>query len=161
MKQLQEETYNQEDSWMDYFTNREWGYEDKYCLCSVCGGAIRTTSNSAFWKPDYYKDFEACIVVYGDCVRTNQEEKESYVKWLLDNPERANTILSQKDLESMGFHPYFQQDKFSSIENATESPTRILKKLQETEEEKEYVLSIISSTPFETWWNVWERKRVL
>lgn len=146
---------------MDYFTNREWGYEDKYCLCSVCGGAIRTTFNSAFWKPDYYKDFEACIVVYGDCVRTNQEEKESYVKWLLDNPERANTILSQKDLESMGFHPYFQQDKFSSIENATESPTRILKKLQETEEEKEYVLSIISSTPFETWWNVWERKRVL
>ncbi len=158
VEQLQEETYNQEDSWVDYFTNGEWGCEDEYCLCSVCGGAIHTTPDSAFWKQDYYKDFEACMIVCGDCVRSKQEEKESYVKWLLENPERANTILSQKDLETMGFSQHFQQDKCSGIERIAESPVKVLKKLQEAEEGKEYIFSITSSTPFETWWNVWERK---
>lgn len=159
VEQLQEEAYNQEDSWVDYFTNREWGYEDEYCLCSTCGDVIRTTPDSAFWKQDYYKDFEACMIVCGDCVRTNQIERESYVNWLLDNPERANTILSQENLETMGFSKHFQQDECSGIGWIADNPVKVLRKLQETEEGKEYVFSIVSSTPFETWWNVWERER--
>lgn len=158
IEQLQEEAYNQEDSWIDYLTNREWGFEDEYYLCSVCGGVIRTTPGSAFWKQEYYQDFEACMIVCGDCVRANQKEKESYVKWLLENPERANTILSQEDLETMGFRQHFKQDKCSCIGRTPDNPVEVLKELQETEEGKEYIFSIVSSTPFETWWNVWERK---
>lgn len=31
--QLQEEAYSQEDSWVDYLTNRKWGYENRCCSC--------------------------------------------------------------------------------------------------------------------------------
>ena len=158
--QLHEEAYNYENSWVDYLTNREWGFEDEYCLCSVCGSVIRIVADSAFWKADYYIDFEACAVVCGDCVRTKPEQKESYVDWLLNSPERANTILSQKDLETMGFNQHFKQDKCSGVEETAGNTVKVFKELQETDGEKKYIFSIVSSTPFETRWNVWERKEV-
>ena len=74
-------------------------------------------------------------------------------------PIWANTILSQENLETMGFSKHFQQDECSGIGWIADNPVKVLRKLQETEEGKEYVFSIVSSTPFETWWNVWERER--
>ena len=38
---------------------------------------------------------------------------------------------SQENLETMGFSQHFQQDKCSGIENATEGPVKVQKKLQE------------------------------
>lgn len=148
IEQLQKETYGSEDSWIDHLTSGDWGFEEEYRLCSCCGSVIRITPDSAFWKQDFYIDYEFCAVTCGDCVRADPKRKQEYIEYLSDNSDRANTILTETDLETVGFSKHFEEDKCIEIGMVSDNPTKVLKKLQKENPGMEYIFCITSSTPF-------------
>ena len=88
----------------------EWGFSDEWATCDHCGRAVRTQADGAFWKPDYWADYNHGELICGDCLRGSEEEKKNYLDYLTNNPERANTILSNKELETSGYKKLNTED---------------------------------------------------
>lgn len=85
-------SYN--DACVDFATDGNYVYTDDSFLCDECGQLYRTD--------DYYANYYMGdgYIVCEDCVHSNPED---YVQSLINDPERANTILSVSELYDLGF----------------------------------------------------------
>lgn len=74
----------------------EWS--DEWAACSDCGKGVRFVENSYSWTPSYA--FVGDMFLCHKCIR---EDPEAYVEGLIDDPARANVVLTDEELEEMGW----------------------------------------------------------
>lgn len=153
---LEEETrysYNGDryfTNWIDYLTQKMWGFSDEYAICDDCGKAFKTSpdgySPSPYWIGDGF-------IICEDCVKNNY--KEDYLESLLNNPKKANTILSEKELLELGY------EKVSEFENGwygtCDDPEEILETAMRENPENDYLFSIKENQPFCVIFELWKK----
>lgn len=131
----------------------QWGFSDEYAVCDKTGKLIRTEPDSYSWTPDFFVNDRTGEIVCGDYVRDNPEE---YIEWLLSNPEeRANTILSEDDLEAAGFEKV-EGDYESGWYDRNDSPAEILEKAREEYPDALFIFNITGQGQFAIQYDLWK-----
>lgn len=130
-----------------------WGFSDEYAVCDDCGTVIRTSPDSYSWKPDFWLEAEEGYHC-GDCVR---EDPDDYIEHLVDNPDEANTILSDDELRSRGFAKVNEDAYENGWYDRQDEPKDILAKAMGKEPNAEFLFSISSNAEFSTQFDLWRR----
>lgn len=150
---------NDEDWWIDYLTEGNYGYDDMYSACTECDNIILTNPTSGiadnYWINGYG-------ILCEHCIRENQDE---YVKeYLTVNYETGvpninvplNYVFSKSELEDMGFELY-KEDLEIGMYGVYNDPRKILKELTETYKETDFICHCTSDNPFATYYEIWKR----
>ena len=126
-----------------------WGFSDSFTTCETCGEVICTEPDSKHWTPDFWvgDGFICC----GDCVRDNPIE---YLEYLINNPESANTILRDSDLQNAGFTK-LDGSYESGWYDKHDDPHDILDDLLTKYPNGEFIFSISNQQQFMTQFDVW------
>lgn len=70
MEEQNHDCLNDEDWWIDYLTNNEWGYDDEYMVCGRCGNVIHYQCSSGYrdnyWINEGELLCEECIKEHAD-----------------------------------------------------------------------------------------------
>lgn len=139
---------------IDTVFNDNWGFSDEYAVCDDCGTVIRTSPDSYSWKPDFWvSDGE---IRCGDCVRDNPAD---YIASLLDNPESANTILSDDELKENGFAKVNPDSYENGWYDKQDEPKDILATAQDKEPDSEFLFSVSGEGQFYTKFDLWKRSK--
>ena len=128
-----------------------WGFGDSYTTCDECGDIICTEPDSSYWKADFFVSNNG--IICGDCVRENPQE---YLESLINNYNKANTILDPKDLEQEGFEK-LDGDYQNGYYDRNDNPKSILKDLMSKYPQGEFIFNIISTNPFAVDFDVYGR----
>lgn len=136
----------------------DWGFSDEWTTCDHCGRAIHTQADSAFWKPDFWADYDYGEMLCGDCVREDDPTKKNYLDFLTNNPSHANTILSDKELRDAGYDKLNTEDYANGWYGKKDDPKEILKNALDESHDGEFIFSISSQNPFETSFDLWAKK---
>lgn len=145
---------------LDYMTNGgdEWTFSDEGFVCDEC------------YKWKFYHERNACsyanykagdgYIICDDCICSCKENKEEYIKDLLDNPRNANTILETKDIYELGFekvNDYAFANGMYHGEN--DDPKKILAKAKELYPDYEFLFSVVKDyNPFHTEFDLYKRE---
>lgn len=140
-----------DSSLLDKAMDGNWGFSDEYSVCDECGHVIKTTPDSYSWKPDFFVDYEEGTIHCGDCVR---KDPEGYLNSLINNPDRANTILSPKELEGLGFQR-IGQDYQAGWYDRNDNPKDILGKAMDEQPNASFIFSIKAQGQFATDFELW------
>lgn len=91
-------------------------------------------------------------------MRGSEEEKKNYLDYLTNEPERANTILSNKELETSGYKKLNTEDYANGWYGRNDDPKKILDNALDESPDGEFIFSISSQNPFETSFDLWAKK---
>jgi hypothetical protein len=131
-------------------------FSDEYALCSDCQSVIRTAPNSYEWTPDFYvgDGFIAC----SQCFANEQDYQIEYLEERINNPDKINQLLSDEELEKLGFVNY--DDTFESgwHSHQTDVPQDIYKELSQKFEE--VLFSIEFKSQFSISYSAWVRNEI-
>ena len=75
------------------------GFSNEYSVCEHCNKAFRTSPDSYSWVANYWVGDR--FILCEDCVR--EDYSEEYLESLENNPNTANTILSDNEIEKAGY----------------------------------------------------------
>lgn len=141
---------------IDNLKDVEWGFADEWSRCDECGKVIRTQPDSYSFVPDYWvNDSE---ILCGDCVRNNHAEE--YAQSLINKERLANTILTDDNLEELGFIR-IESDFESGWYDRNDSPKEILKTALDKHPNGEFLFSISGQAQFATQFELWAREESL
>jgi len=126
--------------------NIEWGYYDEYTTCHECYNAIRTSPDSYSWIPEYH--LGDGFIVCKDCI-----DADNYIDDFVNNPKKANTVLTHEQLIEKGFTKY-NDDIYQNSWNGHDDSPKVI--FEELKDKYEYVLFSINHTEqFGTSFNVY------
>ena len=137
-------------SYVDFATDDNWVFQDESFLCDNCYQVYRNS--------DYYANYAITdgAIFCEDCVKEDSGIRDEYISSLVNNPKRANTILSEEDLEDAGFMDFRESDYASGWYDRHDSPNEILDGILEEYPEAEVVFSINKTyNPWETSFKVY------
>lgn len=141
---------------IDNLKDVEWGFSDEWSRCDECGKVIRTQPDSYSFVPDYWiNDAE---LLCGDCVRDNHAEE--YAQSLINKERLANTILTDDNLEELGFIRV-ESDFESGWYDRNDSPKEILQTALDKHPNGEFLFSISGQAQFATQFELWAREESL
>lgn len=160
-KEIEDAIYDVDNrgSWyLDLATEDSWTYLDEGFLCDEC------------YKWHYFYERNACsyanyfvgdgYIICEDCLKESEEYREEYLRERIDNYKDANTILTDSELEELGFekvNDYPFANGFYQGEN--DQPEKILKKVREKYPNEEFLFSIVKDyNPFHTEFNLYKRE---
>ena len=150
--------FEPKDKWDDSVLRElgvDYGFSDEWARCDECGKAVRTAPDSYSWKADFFLDDQVGGVICGDDVR---KDSVNYINWLLESPaNRANTILSDSDLESEGFEKVSEEYE-SGWYDRHDDPKEILTAAEEEYPNGEFIFSISRQGQFATNFELWVRR---
>ena len=126
-----------------------WGFSDSYSSCDYCGKLIGTEPDSKHWTPDFFVSDNGLIC--GDCVRKDPSE---YLQSLANNPDSANTILSESELEDAGFVK-LDGDYQNGWYDRQDDPRSILDDLLIRFPDGVFIFNITAQAQFATNFDVW------
>jgi len=160
MQQIIKPDFKPEDEYdtsvIDNLKDVEWGFSDEWSRCDECGKVIRTQPDSYSFVPDYWvTDGE---ILCGDCVRGNHAEE--YVQSLINKERLANTILTDDNLEELGFIR-IESDFESGWYDRNDSPKEILQTALDKHPNGEFLFSISGQAQFATQFELWAREESL
>ena len=142
--------------WLDFLTDEMWGFSDEYSVCNCCGKVFRTQDSvvpNPYWIPEESGEI-FCI----DC--TAREYAEGYIYERINNPRKANIILSDKKLEEMGWKKYdytFEHGWYGRVDH----PEKILEKIEREYTTIDVLFSIIpSNNPFLVEFTLWYKDKL-
>lgn len=143
--------YDREDYYIDLITGDNWGYYDSYFVCEECYKAYYQDGYSAanYWVGDGF-------IICEDCVKENY--KEEYVEYLANNPKHCNTILSEEDLEDMGYEKVNGDTYENGLYGTNDDPTEIYELLNKAYPNSDVVFHLSSSNPFAVYFDVYINK---
>lgn len=133
---------DREDGYIDFATDENWVFSDESFVCDGCYKLFR--------NGDYYANY--CIgdgfILCPDCMR---EEPETYLETLINEPTHANTLLTEKELEDLGFERVGEKYENGLYEGMNDDPKKILEEILTANPNVEVVFSIIKTyNPFAT-----------
>ena len=137
----------------------EWGFSDEYTSCYECNKSIHTMS---YGKPQY-TILNECDIVCKECITKNH--KDEYINELINNPKKANVLLSIDDIKNHGFTQCHCEDNqiCSFIEHGlrekTYNPEKILKNAIEKNPNKEFIFDITNIDMFEIDFTLYSRTK--
>lgn len=137
----------------DELKNIDWGFADEWAKCDECDKLIRTSPDSYSFKPDYWFSDEHGLLC-GDCVRNNHDVSLEYVRTMINNAEKANTILGENELEELGF-TLIDKDFENGWYDRHDSPEEILETALEKHPEGAFLFSISGVGQFATQFELW------
>lgn len=133
---------------LDEVFGDDWGYSDEWTECSNCGHAINTMHDNLFVD---YKE-----IYCENCVR---KEPDNYIKYLINDPQNANTILSDNELMKEGFEKLNAEPFYNEYyDGQNDDPSIILDEMQDKYPNGEFIFSVTGkSNPFITKFDIWGR----
>ncbi len=139
---------------------KEHGFSDEYGCCDNCHNHIELMTMG---KIDYHI-FDGSLIC-GDCIRDDKNSyQEDYLTYLINNDKTANTILSDKQIEALGFKKCMCNKQECYFESGlhpgqTDNPKEILKHAIAKNPNKEYIFDILTVNMFETDYTIWSREK--
>ena len=138
--------------YIDFATGDNWGYDDEFDICTECGKAFRKETDygyNTFW--------------YGDgfckCLECTKEDAQEYIDSLINNPDTANLILSEKELNGYNFYKANEEPYASGYRGQNDNPKQILAKLLEQNNDQQIIFSVAKTyDPFETQFDIYIKK---
>lgn len=122
----------------------EWGFNDEYDTCSCCYKGIRTSPSSYSWKPDYWYDGDFGLIC-NECFNGYENIQEQYLHEHINNPNKAIELLSERQLEELGFVKVNRDSYQSGLhQGMNDDPKAIFDSLQDKYEEIVFTISMRS-----------------
>ena len=145
----------------DYEVEREFdlyiAFTDEYTTCDDCGAIIRTEPNSYHWTPDYY--LGDGFIICNECFNNEKDYQEAYLVERINNPNNANTILSDEQLEELGFTKFNSNSYEHGFHHGqTDDPREIYKEIENLY--YDIIFSIDGVGQFDTHFSVWVRGEI-
>lgn len=140
-----------------------WGFSDEYRKCDFCHTAVRISPDSYHWTKDH-EYFGTGELICGDCIRAEVDLQKDYIENILNNPEKANTILEEEHFEKLGYTKlsnlsYYEKEEFDAgLHGYHDDPSEQLKELSNDFEK--VVFDITSTGQFQTYWQVWVKNAI-
>lgn len=138
--------------YIDFATGDNWGYDDEFNICTECGKAFRKEMDygyNTFWYGDGF----------AKCLACTKEDAQEYINSLINNPDTANLILSEKELNGYGFYKMNEDSYAAGYRGQNDNPKQILSKLLEEDINRQIIFSINKNyDPFETEFDVYIKK---
>ncbi len=150
-----------EDWWIDYLTESNYGYDESYMACHECGNVIRYNPSSGY-KDNYWIN-ENGTLLCEECIRENAEEYITehliinYEKEVPTNNIPINHVFTQKELEEFGFE-LIKENLEVGMYGTYDDPIKILQKLTEENHNTDYICHCTNCNPFATYYEIWKRK---
>lgn len=130
------------------------GFSDEYSYCIDCRKIIRIIPDRYGWTPQYYlAEGEGFVCL--DCFNKDSNLQEYYIESLINDSGDANTLLTHKQLESMGFKKLDEMYESGYHEGMNDNPKEIFNKLKD--EYNEIIFNIYENSQFYTIFNVYVR----
>lgn len=155
-KELEETTVIRDyDEFILDALNAEYGYSENYWFCDECGQTIHM-ENDSHWRGDGY-------ILCEDCTRKNAE---SYInEYLVYNYETGipkegfhiNQILSDEELKEHGLKKYSKEYEVGFY-GTYDNPYKILTDYVNANRDTDYIINMIASNPFATYYQIWKRE---
>lgn len=142
--------YPEYDGYIEFATDGNWVYSDESFVCDGCYKLHR--------NGDYYANYfiEDGFILCEDCVK---EEPETYLETLINEPTRANTLLTGEELEGMGFERVggeYENGMYGQVDD----PKKILNELIGENPNAEVVFNIVKTyNPFATTFTAYIRNK--
>lgn len=140
-------------AWLDYLTQGMWGFSDEYSVCEHCNRAFRTSPDSYSWTANYW--LGDGFIICDECVK--EDFAEEYLESMHNNPKIANTILSDNEMENIGYEKVNADNYESGWYGTCDDPQEILEKEMEINPEYDYVFSVCGSGQFHTYFDLWRK----
>ena len=138
--------------WLDYLTDGMWGFSDEYSVCEHCNKAFRTSPDSYSWVANYW--IGDGFIICEDCVR--KDYSEEYLESLENNPNTANTILSDDEIKKAGYKKIVA-DCESGWCGRCDDPEKMLEQEKKSNKDGRYLFSISGTGQFHTDFDMWEK----
>ncbi len=154
-KQINPDKYISIDNIFD-----EWGFSDSYLICDHCNNSICLNT---YDKP-YYHIFKDGFIMCGNCIREDKAFSNQYIDELINNYKRANTILTDNNLENIGFIKCNCKDSecdFSAglREGYQDKPNQILNNAIKKNPDMDYLFDVTCLDMFETRFTIYRRSK--
>ena len=149
-----------EDWWIDYLTEGNYGYSEEYMVCHECNEVILYNPSSGY-RDNYW--ITNGTVLCEDCIKENAEE---YIaEYLTINWERGvptcdipiNNVFNRKELEEFGFK-LVKADLEIGMYGTYNDPIKLLQELTESNHNMDYICHCTDSNPFATYYEIWARE---
>lgn len=139
-------------TWLDYLTDGMWGFSDEYSVCECCNKAFRTSPDSYSWVANYW--IGDGFILCEDCVR--EDYSEEYLESLENNPNTANTILSDDEIEKAGYKKVIADCECGWC-GRCDDPEKMLEQEKQNNKDGRYLFSISGTGQFHTDFDMWEK----
>lgn len=146
-----------DDCWIDFVTEGNWGFSDEWCFCTECNEPIQR-QESPHWK--WYEEGKH---ICSDCVMENYAEEyiNDYlvINWGMGVPTTnipINAIIPTETLIQFGFVKV-KEDLEVGMYGTYDDPLKILIELTNQKHESDFIVHCTSKNPFATYYEVWER----
>ena len=141
---------------LDYITEDQWTFDDEGYMCSDCYKFYRYNYSGGCSYANYFVGDG--FIVCENCLRENY--KAEYLDELIDNPKKANTILTRDELTELGFEKVNDYSFENGMyEGQNDNPTKIYEKAKEKYPESEFLFSIVKDyNPFQTVFDLYKRE---
>lgn len=145
--------YDYDTYYIDFITGDNWGYYDSYYVCDDCGKAYRNNDYGMndYWITDYG-------ITCGNCIRESESAKEAYIDYLKNEPTHANSILTEGDLEDMGYEKVNEYTYENGWYGTNDCPTDIYELLITAYPNSDVVFHINSCNPFAVYFDAYLKK---
>ena len=145
--------YTYDTYYIEFVSGDNWGFSDEFYICSECNKAIRTTDGYAHIKVWIGDGFCMCE----DCVRANASD---YIEDLTNDYTRANLILSENELNGLGFYKQNEEHYASGLYHRHDNPKQIFEKIRETNPDVDILFSINENyNPYEEEFDVYIKEK--
>lgn len=126
-------------------------YDDSF----VCDECYQCYDTSGYGYTNYF--IEDGMIYCEECVKADPQLQEDYVGTLINQPKRANTLLSEDDMIGLGF-THLEDEYENGYYGRVDDPEQILNDILAENPNADVVFDIIQNgNPWATSFTVWVR----
>lgn len=135
--------------------DENWTFDDAGTWCTECGKWYYYNENgytgyARFYQGDGYRLCEHCL----------REDNEGFFNDLLNNPNNANTIFEDSELENLGWKKVGKYENGMYGSSGHDVPSEVLKEKLKENPNGKYIFSIHKTyNPWETVFDLWEKMK--
>lgn len=148
---------NHDDYFVNLVTENNWTFSDEGFVCSDCYTWHYYDDNCGCSYTNYFMGDG--FIVCKDCLENNEEYMEMFLDDKINNPRKANTILSEDKLKELGFEKINEHYYENGWYGDNDQPSEILEKAKEKFPEKEFIFNVRKIyNPFTTQFDLYGRE---
>lgn len=151
----EEDKRDYDSFYLDYATDEHWTYSDEGFMCSECYKWFHYDISGASGYANYFVGDG--YILCPECIK---KEPDEYINTLTNDHTHANTIFTNQELIDMGYEKLNMYAYENGWYGREDKPEEILKEMQETYPEKDFIFSIKKNyNPWETEFDIFGKDR--